>query len=187
MSDAERGRNMKTKHASGLLRAKNYLPWIIYISTVILISLMQMSPRFFPVIMFARPMPLILFTICVGVLEGPTMGSVIGVVAGLLWDMHSTRVFGYHGLMLLVIGLAVGLLVQWLFRANFLSAMLLSLSGVAVYTLLDWLVCYALFLHSETGAVLLHVYLPNALYTVGLAPFVYWCVLIVARFLRRQK
>lgn len=178
---------MRTKHTSGLLRTKNYLPWVIYVAAVLLLSLMQMSPRFFPVIGFARPVPLVLFTVCVGVLEGPTMGSVLGVIAGLLWDMHSTRVFGYYGLMLLLIGLVVGLLVQWLLRANFMSAMLLSVSGVVVYTLLDWLICYALFFHSETGTVVMHVYLPNALYTVLLSPIMYWCVLIVARFLRRQK
>ena len=178
---------MKTKHTSDFFRVKNYLPWIFYVSAVFLISLMQISPRFFPTIAFAHPVPLVLFTVCVAVLEGPAMGSIIGVVAGLLWDMYSTRVFGYYGMMLLLIGLAVGLLVQWLLRANFLSAMLLSVSGVAVYTLLDWLICYVLFLHDEMGVVLLKVYLPNALYTVCLAPLVYWCVLLMARFLRRQK
>lgn len=178
---------MKTKHTSGLFRIKTYLPWVFYVVAVLLISLMQMSPRFFPTISFAHPVPLVAFTVCVAVLEGPVFGSVIGVVAGLLWDMYSTRVFGYYGMMLLLIGLAVGLLVQWLLRANFLSAMLLSVSGILGYTFLDWLICYVLFFHNEMGTVLLKVYLPNALYTICLAPLVYWCVLLMARFLRRQK
>ena len=183
----ERGRNMKTKHASGLLRARNYLPWVFYVAAVLMVALMQISPRFFPTVSFAHPVPLVVFTVCVAVLEGPTMGAVIGVIAGLLWDMHSLRIFGYYGLMLLLIGLAVGLLVQWLLRANFLSAMLLSVSGVLVYTIMDWLICYVLFLRDEMSVVLIKVYLPNAVYTIVLAPIVYWCVLLMARFLRRKK
>jgi len=47
--------------------------------------------------------------------------------------------------------------------------------------------CYALFLHEETGTVLLRIYLPNALYTMALAPLMYWIVLWMARFLRRRQ
>ena len=150
-------------------------------------ALMQMSPRFFPEIAFARPTPLVLLVVCVALLEGPVVGSIMGMVAGLLWDLYSFRIFGYYGLMLLSIGLIVGLLVQWLLRANFLSAMLLCVSGVVLYTMLDWLICYVLFLNAEMGDVLVHVYLPNALYTVLLSPLTYGFVLILARFLRRRK
>ena len=178
---------MKTKKASGLFRMQNYWTWILYSVAVLLLALMQMSPRFFPEIAYARPTPLVVFVVCIAMLEGPAVGSVMGMVAVLLWGMYSTRVFGYYGLMLMGIGLVVGLLVQWLLRANFLSAMLLCLSGVVVYSLLDWLMCYVLFLNAEAATVLLHVYLPNALYTVLLSPLAYGCVLLLARFLRQKK
>ena len=129
---------MKNKKSSGSLRMKPYWSWIVYSAVVLIMALMQMSPRCFPIIAYARPTPLILLVICVAMLEGPLIGSVMGVVAGLLWNLYSTRVFGYYGLMLMAIGLIVGLLVQWLLRANFWSAMLLCTGGVAVYTLLDW-------------------------------------------------
>ena len=178
---------MNNKKTSGSLRVKAYWSWILYSAVVLVIALMQMSPRCFPVIAYARPTPLILFTVCVAMLEGPAIGSVMGAVAGLLWGLYSSRVFGYYGLMLMAIGLTVSLLVQWLLRANFLSAMLLCTGGVAVYTLLDWLICYVLFLHDEMMTVLVQVYLPNALYTILLSPLMYWFVLALARFLRRKK
>lgn len=178
---------MPSKKASGLFRMQNYWTWILYSVAVLLIASMQTSPRFFPVIAYARPTPLIIFVVCVAMLEGPVVGAIMGMVAGLLWDLHSFRIFGYYGLMLLGIGLAVGLLVQWLLRANFLSAMLLCISGVAVYTLLDWLICYVLFLKTEMGDVLIHLYLPNALYTILLSPLVYGFVLLLARWLRHYK
>lgn len=178
---------MKNRKSSGSFRVHKYWPWILYGVAALIIALMQMSPRCFPVIAFARPAPLILFTVCVAMLEGPALGSVMGLLAGLLWDLYSMRIFGYYGLMLMVIGLTVSLLVQWLLRANFLAAMLLSLCGVAVYTVLDWLICYVLFLHDEMITVLVHVYLPNALYTALLSPLMYGFVLALARFLRRKR
>lgn len=178
---------MKTKQSSGLFRMQNYLTWIVYGCAVLLVAIMQMSPHGFPIIAFARPVPLVLFTICVAMLEGPAIGSIIGMVAGLLWDLYSVRIFGYYGLMLLSLGLVVGLLVQWLLRANFFSAVLLCAGGVLVYTLLDWLLCYVLFLNEEMGAVFVRVYLPNALYTILLSPLMYWGILVLARFLRRRK
>ena len=178
---------MKKTKNSGSVRIQQYWSWILYSAMVLIVALMQMSPRCFPVISYARPTPLILFVVCVAMLEGPAIGSVMGVVAGVLWNLYSLRLFGYYSLRLMIIGLVVSLLVQWLLRANFLSAMLLCIGGVAVYTLLDWLLCYVLFLHDEMITVLLKVYLPNALYTVLLSPFMYWIVLMLARILRRKK
>lgn len=178
---------MKTKKTSGLFRMQNYWTWILYGIMVLLVASMQMSPRCFPEVMFARPTPLVIFVVCVAMLEGPEVGSIIGMVAGLLWDLQSFRIFGYYGLMLLCFGLVVGLLVQWLLRANFLSAMVLCFSGVMAYTLLDWLICYVLFIDPETITVLMKMYLPNALYTVVLSPLMYGFVLMLARFLRRRR
>jgi len=178
---------MKTKQSTGFFLGKNYLSWLLYGGIAFLLMLMQTAPRFFPVIGNARPAPLILFVVCVAILEGPRTGAVIAVIGGLLWDLYSFRLFGLNAMLLLLISVAVGLLVQWLLRANFLSGMILCVGGVLTHALFEWLLCYALFLHEETGAVLWQVYLPNALYTVLLAPFMYWCVLFIARMLRRKQ
>ena len=178
---------MKTKRSTGFFWVQHYLTWIVYGFCALLIMLMQMAPRFFPVIFDARPTPLLLFVICVAMFEGPRIGAVIGVLVGLLWDLYGFRLFGLNAMILLLLSVTVGLLVQWLLRTNFLSGMLLCAGGVLIHVLLEWSLCYALFLHKETFVVLLRVYLPNALYTVLLAPFMYWLVLFLARFLRRNR
>ena len=178
---------MKTKHTSGFVRLRNIMPWVLYSAIAWLLALLQMSPNGFPPIAFARPEPLVLFVVCVAMLEGPSIGSVMGIVSGLLWNLYSPRLFGYYGLILMLIGVTVGLLVQWLLRANFASAMLLCSGAVLLYTLVDWVLCYVLFMDKETIPVLLNVYLPNALYTVLLSPFMYWLILWMARLLRRHK
>lgn len=149
--------------------------------------LMQMAPRCFPTVCGARPMPLIVLVVCIALFEGPRIGAVLGVVAGLLWDLYTFRVFGLHAILLMLIGVTVGLLVQLILRTNFLSGMLLCFGGVLLHTLWEWLLCYVLFLHEESIAVLIRVYLPNALYTVLLSPIAYFVVLLLARILRRKK
>ena len=178
---------MKAKRSVGLQAGRHSMLWMLYGGMAVLLLLMQTAPRFFPLIGAARPTPLVLFAICVAFFEGPQIGAVMGVIAGLLWDLYSFRLFGVNAMILLVITVVVGLLVQWLLRANFLSGMLMCVGGVIVYTFAEWLLCYALFMYEEAGKVLWQVYLPNALYTIALSPLMYWCVLGVARFLRRRQ
>lgn len=178
---------MKTKQATGFFRSQNTLSWIVYGLSAFLLVLFQMAPRLFPVVLNARPTPLVLLVVCVAMFEGPYFGAGIGAIAGLLWDMYSFRVFGLHAILLMSIGVAVGLLVQWILRTNFISGMLLCSGGILVHTFLEWLLCYALFMHSETWTVAVDVYLPNALYTLLLSPIMYLLTLFLARLLRRRR
>lgn len=178
---------MKTKQSSGSWRLSNVMPWVLYCLIALVLALLQMAPNGFPFSSLARPTPLVVFVVCVAMLEGPSIGSVMGIVAGLLWNLYAPRPFGYYGLLLMLVGVAIGLLVQWLLRANFPSAMLLCFGAVVLYTLLDWALCYVLFMNGEMWSVLVKIYFPNALYTMLLSPVMYWFVLWVARLLRRRK
>lgn len=178
---------MKTRRFFGLFTGQQTLSWLLYGAMALVLAIMQNAPRFFPVIGYARPAPLIVFAVCVSFFEGPRVGAIFGVVVGLLWDLYTFHLFGLHAIILLAITVTVGLLVQWLLRANFLSGMLMCIGGVLVHTLLEWLLCYALFLDPESLSALVRVYLPNALYTALLSPIMYVMVLLVARYLRRHQ
>lgn len=177
---------MKTKRSSGSFWSKTYVSWLVYGLLALLILVMQTAPRLFPAVVFARPVPLVPFVVCVALFEGARIGAGIGLIAGLLWDVYSFRLFGFDALLLMAIGLAVGLLVQWLLRANFLSALLLSAGAILLQAVLEWLFCHVLFQKEELLTWLVKVYLPNAAYTMVLVPLIYWLALAVARFLRRR-
>ena len=177
---------MKTKRRTVALLPGSGLKWLVYGLLTLCVMLMQMAPRFFPVVAGARPVPLVLLVVCVALFEGARMGAGIGLLAGLLWDVYVFRPFGFDALILMVVGLMVGLLVQWLLRANFLAAMLLSIGSVLAQSLLEWICCYLLFRKEQMWQILVKVYLPNALYTVLLAPLMFWLILWIARLLRRR-
>lgn len=169
-----------------LLQKKNYILWLVYGLSTLLVLLLQSAPRFFPAVLSARPTPLTVFVICVAVLGGARTGATIGVLAGLLWGVFSFRLFGFDALLLMLFGLVVGLLVEWFLRANFFTSLLLSSCGVLLHVLLEWLICNVLFGKENLTEILFKVLLPNGVYTVLLTPLVYGFSLLLARFVRRQ-
>ncbi len=178
---------MRRKRVGGLFRHRNYSSLLLYSAGAFLLLLLQAAPNVFPTVWHARPAPLLLYVVCVGVFEGAKAGALIGTLSGLLWGLFSFRLFGFDALLMLAIGLAAGLLVEWLLRANFLTAALLCGSAVLLQALLDWFFTYVIFDREDLFAILLQAYLPNGVYTILLMPPVYLAVLGMARLIRRGK
>ncbi len=172
---------------SNFFQQKHYVGWLVYGLSIVLVLVLQMSPRLFPAIHHVRPSPLIAFLVCVSVLGGARTGVTVGVISGLMCSIFSSYIFGFEALMFLVIGLVVGLLVEWLLRANFYTALLLSFITILVYGMAEWLFCYVIPGREEITAILLKVILPSGLYTFLLTPLLYWFALALARFVRRYE
>lgn len=177
---------MKAKGADGLFWSKNYIVWLVYGLSALALMLLQTAPRVFPTVLNARPVPLVIFVACVALFSGARVGMCMGVLTGLLWDVYAFRLFGFDALVLMIIGLIAGLLVEWLLRANFFTAMLLCGGAVLFHSLAEWLFCHVLFWHDQLIDLLYKVYLPNAVYTLLLAPAMYGLTLLLARFIRRR-
>lgn len=182
----QQGTSLGKKRIGDTFRHKNISSLLLYGAGALVILILQNAPSFFPEILYARPLPLIVYVVCVAALEGAKAGAIIGAISGVLWGLYAFRVFGFDALLLMLIGLVAGLLVEWLLRANFLSAMLLCALSTLAYLLLEWFCSYIIFYKPTAMAVLFRAYLPNCLYTIILSPFVYWVVLRLARLLRRK-
>lgn len=182
----QQGTALGKKRLGDAFRHKNISSLLLYGVGALIILLLQNAPAFFPTVWYARPVPLVAYVVCVAVLEGAKAGAFIGTLSGVLWGLYAFRVFGFDALVLMLIGLTVGLLVEWLLRANFLSAMLLCAASVLAQALIEWLCSYIIFYKPTAFPILLQVYLPNCLYTIVLSPLIYWVVLQLARLLRRK-
>ena len=115
------------------------------------VLLMQTAPHLFLSLWGARPVPIVLLVVCVALCEGAQAGAIIGALSGLLWGIYSFRLFGFDALVLMLIGLTAGLLVEWLLRANLLTALLLCTGASLAQALLEWLFCYVLFFKDPEG------------------------------------
>ena len=182
----QQGTALSKKRLGDAVRHKNISSLLLYGVGALVLLLLQNAPSFFPSVWYARPVPLVAYVVCVAVLEGAKAGAIIGAISGTLWGLYTFRVFGFDALLLMAIGLVVGLLVEWLLRANFLSAMLLCAASVLAQALIEWFCNYIIFYKQTAFAVLLRVYMPNCLYTILLSPLIYWIVLRLAHLLRRK-
>ena len=174
------------KRIGDAFRHKNISSLLLYGIVTLVILLLQNAPSFFPTIWHARPIPLVSYVVCVAALEGAKGGAIIGALSGVFWGLYAFRVFGFDALLLMLIGVIAGLLVEWLLRANFLSAMVLCAASVLAYVLIEWFCSYIVFYKPTAFSVLFQAYLPNGVYTILLSPVVYWIVLRLARLLRRK-
>lgn len=118
---------------------------------------------------------------------GPIGGAAAGIAGGLLWDLYSDRLLGFNAIVLLIICCACGLLVRLLIRNNLLSALLLAAGALLFQGLMDWFFNYVLLRGSEPWYMLLHLTLPNALYTLILSPLLYGLTRLIAHILRKRE
>ena len=78
-------------------------------------------------------------------------------------------------------------LVRLLIRNNLLSALLLAAGALLFQGLMDWFFNYVLLRGSEPWYMLLHLTLPNALYTLILSPLLYGLTRLIAHILRKRE
>ena len=162
-----------------------YLSWTAWGLLILLFSLLQAMPHAFE-IGGARPLFLVPLVVGIALFNGPIGGAAAGLAAGLLWDLYATHIYGFNGLVMMIIGCVAGLLIWLLLRNTWLTAWLLSAAAVLAQVLADWLFCYLIAGRDGPGWVLFHLYLSNALYTALLSPLFYFLTRSVIRTLRRR-
>lgn len=148
----------------------SWVKWVAYVIGIILLSVIQFTtPPLLPHIYGAEPLLLIPAVIVIATFDGETTGAVSGMIAGLIWDTNSGKVFGFYTLFLLAIGIFAGLLVQYLFRNTVLSAVILTLIFTFLLEFLAWFFFYNLFGDMKILNALLKIILPATLYTTVFA------------------
>lgn len=106
-------------------------PWVIAIWLLALIILqVTVLPHLLPFNL--RPDPLLVFATLTGFIGGPSFGSAVGAIGGLVIDMLSGRFVGLHVLTQAVAGCGGGLLTRHVYRDNAPVALLaVSVATVA--------------------------------------------------------
>ncbi len=105
---------------------------LAYGTWLVLLGLWQFTPCGWGASWGGRPFLFVPFIVSVAMFTGPLGGGWVGCAAGLFWGMYADAPFGFHALLLLVIGCAVGLSERFLLRNNAVVAFLLCAPATAV-------------------------------------------------------
>lgn len=160
--------------------------WTLYTAVFLLVSVLQFTPHMLPEIEGEGPLLLVPLVICFSMFEGETAGAVFGVIAGLLWDTQGGKVFGFDALFLLIFGLCVGLLVEFLFRNTVVTAMIFTLFFTALLEFITWFFFRSLFGENHIVYSILNIILPSSLYALVVSIPFYFGMKAMSRWLARM-
>lgn len=153
---------------------KQIVKWACYVLYLLLLFLLQVTPGVCPALFGVKPVFLLPAVICAAMFEGEFRGSILAVIAGLLWDTSRLRPFGYSAILLLLFACLCGLLIVYFMRNNVLNALLYCFGGFLVYELIDWLIFFVPHSNGDAIQALYQVILPRIVYSMLFVPLFYW-------------
>lgn len=148
------------------MRRVNLLKWSVFTLCIVLLAVFQMQAAIFPKIMGTTPVFTIPAVIAVAMLEGENAGGVYGIIAGLIWDCGTGRVFGFNALFLMIIGITAGMLVKFLFKNSGLSAFILTAIFTITHELITWFFFYYMTDQRDLTYAFMHIILPTTVLTL---------------------
>ncbi|MBQ6816506.1 MAG: hypothetical protein IJP26_04675 [Clostridia bacterium] len=112
----------------------------------------------------SAPMPLIAGVVAVAFFYGEWLGFTAGLITGIFADAVAANTVCFNMVTLMLIGVAVGLLVNKYLNKNIYSALLLAAVSAMAYFFVHWLIFNA----ASGGNVITHFllyYFPSAIYS----------------------
>ncbi|HJC58396.1 MAG TPA: rod shape-determining protein MreD [Candidatus Eisenbergiella intestinipullorum] len=142
-----------------------------------------------PAIAFGGIMPnlLIIFVAACGFMNGEICGLVTGFVCGLLVDVFGGEVIGFYALVYMTTGYINGMFQRIFYPEDMKLPLILILGSDLGYGLLCYLLLFLLRSRLDAGFYLLHVILPEAVYTIVIAFAVYPLLLLIHKKLEAAQ
>ena len=106
---------------------KTALKWSIYILLLLLFCGFQSAPGLFAV-WGIKPVLVLPIAVAVALFEREALTGAFGLTAGFLWDLSAGKLFGFYGMMLMLLCVAVTLLSMYCIRVNLANFILCCLA-----------------------------------------------------------
>lgn len=106
---------------------KTALKWSIYILLLLLFCGFQSAPGLFAV-WGIKPVLVLPIAVAVALFEREALTGAFGLTAGFLWDLSAGKLFGFYGMMLMLLCVAVTLLSMYCIRVNLANFILCCLT-----------------------------------------------------------
>ncbi|MCM1568305.1 MAG: rod shape-determining protein MreD [Roseburia sp.] len=133
------------------------------------------------------PNLMIIITAAFGFMRGEKEGLVIGFVSGLLSDVFYGEILGLYALFLMYIGFLNGKFSRIFYPEDIkLPLALISVSDLS-YGMLCYILLFLLKERFDVGWYLMHVILPEVLYTIIVTLFLYPLVLKLNKMLEARE
>lgn len=164
------------------------IKYFCYCLIILLADLLQNTDGLFPQIFGARCFLLLPVAIILAIGEDFFVGALLGLSAGLLWDLSGAVHLGFNCIFITIVCFLSSALVTYIARDTFITNMISSAAAIILYCIIYWL-CFIIIKGVEGGEMTLFTfYIPCMIYTGVLTP-VLWLILrpIKRRLNHEQK
>lgn len=121
----------------------------------------------------AKPLILIPILIIISTSENELVTGIVGAIIGLLIDLSCDKLFGFNGILFLIIGALSSFLFLHLMRRNILNVIFLTVIAAVVHGLFDFFFYYVMWQYENIDIVFKKIILPSMIYTTISSPIVY--------------
>lgn len=133
------------------------------------------------------PNLILIITSVYGFMHGEKAGMITGFILGLVYDVFFGGVIGLHALMLTYIGFLNGQFYGIFYPEDIKLPIVLTVTSDFSYCILNYLFTFLLRGRLNIGYYILHVILPEVLYTLILTLIIYPLIVLVYKAFERVE
>lgn len=133
------------------------------------------------------PNLLLIPTVSFGMMRGRKEGMLVGFFSGLLLDIFFGSVIGPYALLYMYLGYINGFFHRVYYMEDILLPMLMVGANDLVYNVIVYVVAYLLRNRLDIGFYVLHVILPEIIYTMIMTLILYKPLVKINRWLKRKE
>ncbi|MGN0531390.1 MAG: hypothetical protein ACI4IN_01170 [Eubacterium sp.] len=169
-----------------LTKRDKTIKYAVYCILLLVAALLQNVQGAWPQIGGARCFFLIPVAVLLGLDEDEGLAAMIGLSAGLLWDVTSVQHMGFNAIFLMLVCYFSSSLVTYLLRATYWVGVVFGAVASLLYVVLYWL----LFVVSKGGdgafATIWYFYLPCFFYTTVMTMVLNLALILIKKKLNKE-
>lgn len=170
-----------------LTRKQKTIKYLCFCLIILLADLLQNTAGLFPQIFGARCFLLLPVAVILAMSEDVFGGTLLGLFAGLLWDLSAAVHLGFNCIYIALICFLSSALVTYIARNTFITNMISSAVTIILYCIIYWL-CFIIIKGVDGGEMtLFSFYFPCAVYTGVLSPVIWLILTPIKRKLNHEK
>lgn len=160
---------------------------LTHIILIILCYILQVSVFSFFKLAGIVPNIMLILVVAFALMRGQTEGMLIGFFSGLLIDIMAGDAIGFYALLYLFMGYANGLLARIFYANNILLPLGMVFINSVAYNLIVYTCNFLLRNRTDLGFYMMHVLLPDVIYTFLIAIFLYNVFLWINQVLEKNE
>lgn len=165
-----------------LTKKQKIIKYVLYCVMLLAANLLQNTGGLFPQIFSAHCFLLIPLAITLAMNEGELEATLLGLFAGLMWDLVSADHLGFNSVFLALACLFAAYAAGHWIRSVYLTDLVFCIAFTVLYAFLYWLLFLVLFESDKNYTCLWTFYLPSAVYTAVLSAVIVW----ITRLIRKK-